>query len=73
MSIDFLRLPGLCNMQFIRYIWGEEYVGAVSQLMDSVSRSSNLPTLPSSLLRKKKKKDLFSKGIRSLKVAGQSL
>lgn len=60
MSIDFLRLPRLCNMQFIQYIWGEEYVGAVSQLMDSVSRSSNLPTLPNSLPRKRK--DLFFKG-----------
>lgn len=56
MSIDFLRLPRLGNMQFIQYIWGEEYVDTVSQLMDSLSRSSNLPTLPNSLLRKKKKK-----------------
>lgn len=54
MSIDFLRLPRLCNMQFIQYIWGEEYVGAVSQLMDSASRSSNLPTLPNFLPREKK-------------------
>lgn len=66
MSIDFLRLPRLCNMQFIQYIWGEEYTGAVSQLMDSVSRSSNLPTLPNSLPRKKR--DLFFKGgVHSLK------
>lgn len=60
MSIDFLRLPRLGNMQFIQCIWGEEYVGAVSQLMDSVSRSSNLSTLPNSLLGKKK--DPFFKG-----------
>lgn len=72
MSIDFLRLPRLCNMQFIQYIWGEEYVGAVSQLMDSVSRCSNLPTLPNSLLRKRKR-PLFQREVHSLKVAAQFL
>lgn len=72
MSIDFLRLPGLCNKQFIRYIWREEYVGTVTQLMDLVSRSSNLPAVPNSLLSKKKT-ELFSKGVYSLKVAEQSM
>ena len=62
MSIDFLRLPGLCNMQFIRYVWREEYVGTVTQLMDLVSRSSNLPALPNSLLSKKNRA-LFKRGI----------